>query len=370
MPKQGDNQAMNPPALKQRAPFPFRHFARNAGYAAVLNVVCAVVITAITGAAGYFWHTLVYSMCIGSIIFVLVEGARLAIWGAHTRPNWRIFLPILLLAVPVGQYGGTAAGHLLLGRPLGGLGRFWDLTMNSMLAFTLVAAIAAMLLFIGRERMMRVEAAFAAEKARTETIERQALQTQLRLLQAQIEPHMLFNTLANLQGLIAIDPERAQAMLDQLIHYLRATLSSSRAEHTTLAQEFTLLDAYLGLISVRMGARMRYTLDLPAELAGIKLPPMLLQPLVENAVVHGIEPNVDGGHIGISVARRGETLELCVADTGLGLDAEPGKPGTGLGVTNTRERLQAVYGAGASLALEPNTPRGALARLILPLQTP
>jgi sensor histidine kinase YesM len=119
-----------------------------------------------------------------------------------------------------------------------------------------------------------------------------------------------------------------------------------------------------------MGERMRYTLDLPAELAGIKLPPMLLQPLVENAVVHGIEPNVDGGHIAISAARNGDMLELFVADNGLGLEAAPGKPGTGLGVTNTRERLQAVYGSGASLSLSPNSPRGALARLTLPLQTP
>lgn len=355
--------------MTTRPGFPFRHFARDAGYAVVFNILCAVVITSVTRMPHEFMENVVYSMCIGMIVLAIVDGARLFLWGLG-KPSWPLFVLILGVAVPLSQYAGTAAGHFLLGRAIPDLGRFWAGATDPMSGFTLVAALGAMLFFMGRERLSRAEAAIAAEKARTATIERQALQTQLRLLQAQIEPHMLFNTLANLQGLIAIDPDRAQSMLDQLIHYLRATLSTSRAEHNTLAQEFALLDAYLGLISVRMGPRMAYTLDLPAALAGVKLPPMLLQPLVENAVVHGIEPNVDGGHIAISAAQHGGSIALCIADTGLGLGSAPGKPGTGLGVANTRERLQAVYGAGASLALEPNTPRGALARLILPLQTP
>ena len=350
--------------------FPFRQFARDAGYAAVLNVLCAILIMSVTGRPEDFFHNVVYSMCIGMIVLVIVNGTRLAIWGAHQRPRWPVFFTILVVAVPIAQFSGIALGGLLLGRTVTSATKSASQSMNSMLVFTLLAAGGALLFIVSRDRIVRAEAELALEKARAETINRQALQTQLRLLQAQVEPHMLFNTLANLQGLIVIDPARAQSMLDQLIVYLRATLTSSRLEDTTLAHEFALLDAYLGLMSVRMGQRIGHTLDLPPALADVKLPPMLLQPLVENAIVHGIEPNIDGGHVTISATQTGGTLELSVADTGRGLQAAPGRPGTGLGVSNTRERLRAVYGDRATLSLTPNTPHGALARLTLPLQTP
>ncbi|MGZ8316728.1 MAG: sensor histidine kinase [Telluria sp.] len=360
-------QASNPTA--PRPPFPFRHFARDAGYCVIFNFLCAIVITAVTHRPHELLQNTVYSQCIGLIALFTIDGARLALWGAHGRPNWLVFFPIMALGVLVAQYGGSAAGSLLLGHKVPTVARLTSAPMNSMLVFTMLAAGAAMLFVTSRERIIRAEAAAAAQKAHAETIQRQALQTQLRLLQAQIEPHMLFNTLANLQGLIAIDPARAQAMLDQLIHYLRATLSSSRADDTTLAQEFALLDAYLGLMSVRMGQRLRYAFDLPDALKRAKLPPMLLQPLVENAIVHGLEPKIDGGIVTISAVERDGMLELRVADTGLGLNAPRKTAGTGLGVANTRERLQAVYGEQAGLSLQPNAPQGALATITLPLHT-
>jgi sensor histidine kinase YesM len=350
--------------------FPFRQLGRDAGYAAVLNVLCAVVITSVTRRPENFFENLVCSMCVGMIMLLIGDGARLALWGPNKRPRWPVFFVIIAAAVPFAQFFGIALAGLLLGHTVASATNAASKSMSSMLVFTLLAAGAAWLFFVSRDRILRTEAALAVEKARAETINRQALQTQLRLLQAQIEPHMLFNTLANLQGLIALDPARAQSMLDQLILYLRATLTSSRSEDTTLAHEFALLDAYLGLMSVRMGQRLGYTLDLPPSLAGVKLPPMLLQPLVENAIVHGIEPHIDGGHVTISAAQKEGMLELSIADTGRGLQAAPGQPGTGLGVSNTRERLVAVYGERAALSLTPNAPHGALARLTLPLQTP
>ena len=194
------------------------------------------------------------------------------------------------------------------------------------------------------------------------------MQAQLQLLQAQIEPHMLFNTLANLQGLISFDPDRAQLLLDQLIQYLRATLSSSRAEATTLEQEFKLMQAYLGLMAVRMGARLAYTLDLPDDLRSARLPPMLLQPLVENAIQHGLEPKIEGGHITVRASVDDDQLTLTVMDDGLGLDHPGQTKGTQLGVTNIRERLQVMHGAAASLSLDANTTGGVTARLTLPYQ--
>jgi sensor histidine kinase YesM len=211
----------------------------------------------------------------------------------------------------------------------------------------------------------------AAEKARSAAIEKQALQAQLQLLQAQIEPHMLFNTLATLQSLIAIDPPRAQQMLDQLIHYLRATLSSSRTESTTLAHEFGLMEAYLGLMSLRMGPRLSYSLQLPHALRTTTIAPMLLQPLVENAIRHGLEPKIDGGRIVVTATRQDNQLLLQVNDTGLGLTPQPAiKPEASsfhIGLSNIHDRLQALHGSGASLRLMPNLPHGVIAELRLPL---
>jgi LytS/YehU family sensor histidine kinase len=236
-----------------------------------------------------------------------------------------------------------------------------------MIVFTLIAAIGAIAVFANRERLIRAQAEAAREKARAETIARQAMQAQLQLLQAQVEPHMLFNTLANLHGLIAIDPDRATLMLDQLIQYLRATLSSSRADATTLEHEFALIDAYLGLMEVRMGSRLSYRLDLPDSLRERAVPPMLLQPLVENAIIHGLEPTIAGGEIVVTAAMRGSELELAVRDTGLGLEAVGPGSGNRVGVANTRARLHGLYGERARLELAPATPQGTLARLTLPM---
>ena len=199
------------------------------------------------------------------------------------------------------------------------------------------------------------------------------MQAQLQMLQAQIEPHMLFNTLANLQGLIAIDPPRAQHMLAQLIVYLRNTLSSSRSEQTTLKQEFTLMQAYLELLAIRMGKRLQYTLDLPDDLQQTPIAPMLLQPLVENAIKHGLEPKMEGGSIHVVAERQGSQLHLKVIDTGLGLpfnyddSKNASSAANNIGNANIRERLQALYGPLASLSLQANQPEGAIAHLSIPI---
>jgi len=180
---------------------------------------------------------------------------------------------------------------------------------------------------------------------------------------------MLFNTLANLQGLIALDPERANSMLDQLIQYLRATLGASRSESTTLGDEFAAMEAYLGLMGVRMGERLAYRLELPPELRAARLPPMLLQPLVENAIVHGLEPKIEGGEVRISASACEGLLDIRVCDTGLGLSPGAATGGGGVGVATTRERLRVLYGERASILLVPGPAQGTLVRLSLPLET-
>lgn len=346
--------------------FPLRHFMRDAVHALALNLICAIVITYALGGGAGFWYNLVVSMCIGLLAFGLIDGVRLALWGAHRRPAWLPFAGLVALAVPCAHFAGMALAHGLLGLAMPApraLGRLNPLVV------TLLASGGAVLFFSSRSKIALLEAAVAEEKARAEAVARQALQAQLQLLQAQIEPHMLFNTLANLQGLIGFDPEQARHMLDQLICYLRATLASSRAETTTLGQEFALIEAYLGLMSVRMGARLGYALHLPPELAALPVPPMLLQPLVENAIGHGLEPKMAGGRIDVTAARDGPCLILDVADTGLGLEQAEAGAGARLALANIRARLQTLYRARASLALTPGQPCGARARLILPCPT-
>ena len=357
---------------RSKARSPYYRMLPDARYALALNVICALVITYILNPGSHLGHNLVASMCIGTIAFLLIDGLRLTLWGEGQRPKFLPFTLIIVVSVPVAQMLGLTLFSWLTGVDVGGMENLLPTQMISTLVFTLLATGGAVLFFSSREKIARLQMEAAQEKARAESVARQAMQAQLQLLQAQIEPHMLFNTLANLQGLISFDPERAQLLLDQLIQYLRATLSSSRAEATTLEQEFKLMQAYLGLMAVRMGARLAYTLDLPDDLRSARLPPMLLQPLVENAIQHGLEPKIEGGHITVRASVDDDQLTLTVVDDGLGLD-HPGQTkgthkGTQLGVTNIRERLQVMHGAAASLSLDANTTGGVTARLTLPYQ--
>lgn len=333
--------------------------------------VSAVLAIFISLVSGQFLENFLVSILIGLVAFSIVNGARLLWWD---YPNWGLrewapFLALAAAAAPVAHFTGLSAGGMLLGIRTPTLAEYPTPGRASMILFTMLGTMMMVVLVMYRERVRRIEDEHAAARLRAEIIERQALQAQLRLLQAQIEPHMLFNTLANLQGLIAIDPDRASEMLDQLIQYLRATLSVSRAETTTLEQEFAAMQAYLGLMGVRMGERLVYRVELPPQLGKARLPTMLLQPLVENAIVHGLEPKVDGGEIVVKAGVSGDSIVIEVRDTGLGLGQVHGRRSGGVGVSTTRERLEALYGERATITLTPAPPQGTLARLTLPLET-
>ena len=333
--------------------------------------ISALLAAFISLVSGHFLENLLVSILIGTVSFTLVNGGRLLFWD---RPDWgvREWAPFMALAVaasPVAHFCGLYLAGLLLGIRTPTLAEYPTVERVSMVLFTLLGTTLMVMLVMNRERVRRAEEEHAQARLRAEIVERQALQSQLRLLQAQIEPHMLFNTLANLQGLIALDPDRASEMLDQLIQYLRATLSVSRSETTTLEQEFGAMQAYLGLMGVRMGERLAYRIELPPELRTARLPTMLLQPLVENAIVHGLESKVDGGEVVVTATARGDSLEIEVRDSGLGLGQLPSRRGgSGVGVATTRERLEVLYGARAAITLLPAEPQGTLARLTLPLE--
>ncbi|RZI40643.1 sensor histidine kinase [Herbaspirillum sp. HC18] len=343
-----------------------RRFAIDFAITQVFNVLIAVLVTYVVRAHGTYFTNLIVSICIGSFAVTFIDGGRLLLWDQNKPPR-AAFFALLLVGFSAAQYLGKHVASYLLGIPISEFSSINGPNATAMMIGSGFTFISIIWFFHTRARIAKLSAAAEAEKARAAAIEKQAMQAQLQMLQAQIEPHMLFNTLANLQGLIAVDPQRAQHMLERLIHYLRATLSSSRSEKTSLANEFSLMDAYLGLMKVRMGSRLSYTLDLPEALHGLLVPPMLLQPLVENAIKHGLEPKVDGGGIIVRAERRGASLVLTVTDTGLGLEAEPADGGTGIGVSNVRERLQALYGERASFTLHANTPCGVIAQVTIPL---
>ena len=163
--------------------------------------------------------------------------------------------------------------------------------------------------FFGAEwEEKKVEELMARENLKVVSREKQLVQAQMRMLQAQIEPHFLFNTLANIQSLIARSPDKAGLMMDNFIAYLRESLSASRSQEGTLQQEFTLLRHYLDLIKIRMADRLQYTLNLAPGLEAMPMAPMLLQPVVENAIKHGLEPKVEGGTVTVDARREGDRL--------------------------------------------------------------
>jgi len=218
-------------------------------------------------------------------------------------------------------------------------------------------------IFFSRAKQAHATAELERERTRAERVEREATLANLRALQAQIEPHFLFNTLANVTSLIDREPATAKRMLDSFIRFLRASLAATRMEHTTLSDEAELIAAFLQVLQVRMGSRLRYTVDVPADLGAFTLPPMLLQPIVENAIRHGLEPKVEGGEVAFRARREGGDVVIEIADTGVGF--APTTRG-GVGLANLRDRLKLLYGDRAALAIGENAPAGTRVTLRLP----
>jgi sensor histidine kinase YesM len=222
--------------------------------------------------------------------------------------------------------------------------------------------------FFGAEwEEKKVEEIMARENLKAVSREKQLMQAQLRMLQAQIEPHFLFNTLANIQSLIARAPDKASLMMDNFIAYLRESLSASRAQEGTVQQEFDLVRHYLDLIKIRMADRLQYTLSLAPGLESTPMAPMLLQPVVENAIKHGLEPKIEGGAISVDARREGDRMLVTVEDNGLGFSDNADRKGTGVGLSNLRERLAVLYEGRAALDIADAHP-GTRIRISLPLQ--
>ena len=228
--------------------------------------------------------------------------------------------------------------------------------------------------FLGRSRRAQAVAEEKTQEAEVSHLSRQITEARLQALQAQVEPHFLYNTLANVQALTEVDAQAANRMVGHLIAYLRASLPKMRENTSTVGQELELVRAYLNILQMRMGARLQFSISAPPEVLGKSFPPMMLPSLVENAIKHGLEPLRDGGSIDVVVEQvtdaAGERIVVAVKDTGKGLFDAPTQSGGGVGLSNIRERLAGIYGAAARFTIASNAPKGVVATIDVPTEAP
>ncbi len=338
---------------------------RAIAFSAVFWALAATLLYVLSPGLDTWPRLMVFHECVGTTMVACVLLLRRARTFSRFKPMTR-WLLTGVIAIPTGFVVGHQFAFLLLGEPLRMLG-YLSVSLIPVI-FTVLVGGLGLQYFATREQLAK-EALARAEAQRL------AVEAQLRLLRTQLEPHMLFNTLANLRGLVREDADRAESMIDRLIVYLRGTLAASQTESVPLSREFAQLRAYLEIMSLRMGPRLTWRLELPAALEGTPVPPMLLQPLVENAIKHGLEPKVGSGHLEVIARATDAGIEIRLDDNGLGLpvqdDAELHDDGSrsessSYGLRHVRERLRAVYGPAARLDLEPLSPAGVRSLVFLP----
>jgi hypothetical protein len=329
--------------------------------AVLVFIVSSVIATALTlqGSKSGWIDQLIASNAIGFAIFGLI-----LLLQRLTRRRIGL-IPSFIISVPSGIFIGGKIASLLgvydfvgewTSYPL----REWK-SIGMVLLFALSASIFVSVSAQAAEARLELE----IEKRRRAEASRSQAVAELGLLQAQIEPHFLFNTLAHIHSAIDQDPGIGKRMPEHLILYLRGTLARSRSARHTLAEERDLIDSLLVIASIRLGPRLRSRVTIADELLGASLPPLLVQPLVENAIKHGIEPSLEGGELCVDAERQGETLVVRVSDTGVGMGTAGPE---GVGLANIRARLQSLYGERGRLMLLPQSPRGVIAELRLPLE--
>src|SRR5690348_12534839 len=333
----------------------------------VVFTLCASILIALP--LGLGWKSGFGSLLARTIALGLIATLVFGLFEQWPRrlPNWlgRWVLQVfgVAIAMPVATFIiyvlSTKAGAPPFWQDSDRLGGFSGLCFLGILLAPWIALAA----LVRQKDALARHQALAFDLERSE-LERQALDARLHLMQAQVAPHFLFNTLANIQALVDAGSPQASAVLRSLIAYLRAAVPRLHEPATTLGQELQLVKAYLELMHMRMPDRLKFELHVDESARALRCPPMTLLTLVENAVRHGIDPSEEGGRIDIHVQRRGDRVIVRVIDTGIGL----GQSGNGLGtgLSTLRERLKLIFGADADLRVSAQQPRGVCAELDLP----
>ena len=335
-----------------------RQLGGNLIYVVLFCILVALVITLFSGGQELAAN-MVMSLVFGLVIYGLIVVLSAVLHPATTRQAAIVYA----VAVSAGVFLGVPTGAFLLkiccGHTLDWQADYWPLVV-----FCSVPAVVVTYFFYSLRQRSVARSTIENERIRRKAVEKVALEGKLRMLQAQIEPHFLFNTLSNVISLINTRPNRAKAMLINLTSYLRTSLARTLPEEITLGQEMDMIRAYLDIQKIRMDTRLSFSIDVPEHLAAHPFPPMILQPLVENAVRHGLEPKVKGGDIRIRVWQETSVLKVAVADTGM---AVTDFTGNGVGLSNVRERLWLLYGEDGRLVLTENSPCGVCATVEVPV---
>jgi len=294
---------------------------------------------------------------------MMILGVGYGVWGVFHRrvpAAWGLGIAVVVGCVAAQALCLFISEELLGMEPHPGKGYLYRLGLvRGPLLWWIIAAAAWYTTNRADGRAAEVSRArLAGDELRASTAE-----ARLQALQAQVEPHFLFNTLAHVKWLYRRDPGHGRRMLDRLLDYLQAALPRVRQAATTLDQELQLTRAYLDIHQLRIGGRLAVAIQVPEEIARLRFPPLMLLTLVENAIKHGIAPQTGGGSIAIRAYADDHQLRIEVRDTGAGLQQSSG---TGMGLANVRERLTALFGAGARLVIEPNLPHGVCAAIEIP----
>jgi sensor histidine kinase YesM len=324
----------------------------------VISTFVAIFLT-VNKIKGPFIASFIISQCIG----LLTCGSILFLHWIIKPKNLTVLILISFLGIVTGVAIGWNAGTFILAEYFSFHIPISDdyFVRTGFLGFTISAVISYF--FLLRESLKKSKKEAEEERLKRLSIEKGVLEANLKLLQAQIEPHFLFNTLSNIFSLIDTDKAKSKAMLKDLINYLRTSLSRTRRDLITIGEEIELIKSYLNILEVRMSDRLRYKIELPGDLKEHPFPPMLLQPLVENSVKHGLEPKIEGGEILIRVTEDRDIIRLEVTDTGIQFSPYYD---SGVGISNVKERLNLLYGEMGRLILEENKPSGLKAIIEVP----
>jgi hypothetical protein len=288
-----------------------------------------------------FWNIVGFAL-----MLALQAGAN---WQTRRLPRWLV----MALSVMAGTVLGTFIWWIFKGRDFTLIFTEHDLRwrlVNNLASGVFMGTIGA-IVFSARIRVAFAESERHRADAERQALTRQMMEARLKLLQAQVEPHFLYNTLANVQALIEVDPPKAAQMIEHLIQYLRAALPQMRENGSTLGRELDLAHAYLSIMKIRMGERLHFEVQVSDALRDLSFPPMMLASVVENAVRHGLCGSAPGGQVRIRAEQTADRLRVSVIDDGEGFQADAKE---GVGLSNIRERLQALYGGAARLLIEKN----------------
>jgi len=323
----------------------------------VINTLIAIFLT--LAAQTNFWINIIYSQSIGISIASLI--CLIALLRKRKEPSIFLYGVAIILGVIIGF---TIASIIISGGKVidGENGR--DVLISSVIYSTMIGCV-VVFYFVLIAKQQSISNQLNVEKLKQVEYERMLTENNLKLLQAQIEPHFLFNTLSNVLSLIDSRPDDAKKMLENFTHYLRASLSRTRENDTTLRDEINVVNAYLNIQKIRMGKRLNFIIDVDDSLNDIPFPPLLIQPLVENSIRHGLESEIEGGNVEIKAVKENKMLSIKVTDTGKGATKLKSE---GIGLKNIRARLFSLFQDDAEIKTDVNNPKGLIVTLNIPLE--